>query len=726
MDATRHPGDGDGTDPDDPDASRTGNAFSGTGGTVFQFRDTGAGITVNQAAVPAYAPRRDDAPYTVPAAPSVFVNRTPELGCLDTAAAAAAAAGGTAITVCTGLRGIGKSAAIRTWAARTRDRFPGGQLYVDFAEIPGEHGSRDAKDAIARVLRSLGVTDEFMPGTVEEMATLFRKRTAHEATLVVVEGAGEPAPVRMLVPNAPGSAVVVTEDTTPLDELTVDAARFVAFDPLDAEAGRDLLAEICGPDRIGAAPEAADRVVALCGGHPLALMVSAARLSRNPRLAVADLAAELADEDRRLSALSLRGDATVTAAFNTAYRALPDEAARAYRRLGLWPGPQVGPEIAAEAAAAADPGAARASLEGAGLIEPCPRQPDAVRFRHDLVRLHARDRAEAEESAEERSRLLRRFLEAYLVRLAFADRAVTGDRLRIADHAAITAGRSDPFGSRTAALEWLQAERAGIVAAEHAAVRAGLPDLAWPIAEAATALYLNLRYVHDWAETGLLGADAARGAGRPRAEARLRSLVSRPLADLDRLGDAGEQVRRAAALVADCPDERLRASVAEFRGRYLDRTEPDRAAAAYRESLELNLRAHEPRGAALARLFLGAALSRSGGHADAFAHLDTALAWFRESGDTRMAGRTLLALGRAHLNAGAADRARQTLEDAVAALGGGNPHYEARAREALADLLEAQGEDAAARPHLERALHLHTEHGSPRARELAFRLNEAG
>src|SRR5690625_1730054 len=225
MDVTRHPDDGDGADPDHSDSAPTRNAFSGTTGNVIQGRD----IVVNQA-VP--APRRD-APYTVPAAPAVFVNRVPELERLDTAAAAADASAGTAIAVRTGLPGSGKSAPIRAWAARSRDRFPGGQLYVDFAEIPGERGSRDPKDAVARVLRSLGVTDEFMPGTVEEMSSLFRDRTAQKATLVVVEGVGEPAPVRMLTPNAAGSAVVVTPDAAPLDELNLDAARFVAFGPLD-------------------------------------------------------------------------------------------------------------------------------------------------------------------------------------------------------------------------------------------------------------------------------------------------------------------------------------------------------------------------------------------------------------------------------------------------------------------------------------------------------------
>ena len=107
--------------------------------------------------------------------------------------------------------------------------------------------------------------------------------------------------------------------------------------------GRGTSAPTAWMRRLGPARE----VVRLCGGMPLAVCVSAARLAAHPRWPVSRIARELAAEHGRLSALSLDGDLSVRAAFDVSYRALPAGAARAYRMGALIPGPDFCASLAA-------------------------------------------------------------------------------------------------------------------------------------------------------------------------------------------------------------------------------------------------------------------------------------------------------------------------------------------------------------------------------------------
>ncbi len=203
-----------------------------------------------------------------------------------------------------GLPGVGKTATAWHWAAGARERYPDGQLYVDFAALRGRSGG-DVSEAVAMCLRGLGVVDAYLPDSLQERAALFRTRTADWRLLVVLDDVGDPAQVRPLVPKGPGSAVLVTS-TSGLGELALDGARILALKPLDPDGALRLLAEH-GGERIAADRDAAERLVDLCGGLPVALRIVAGRLATDPTLTAAALAAELADENSRLDALSLEG-----------------------------------------------------------------------------------------------------------------------------------------------------------------------------------------------------------------------------------------------------------------------------------------------------------------------------------------------------------------------------------------------------------------------------------
>ncbi|MFF4158653.1 hypothetical protein [Streptomyces sp. NPDC001678] len=683
----------------------TNNHFAGRAKTVIQARE----VTYHQAPEPPPVPD----PHQVPPSTPWFVNRTDDLadlsGWLDPAAG-----GPPRIALLTGLPGVGKRNTARRWVEDTRGRYPGGELYVDFAELRGPSGgAADVSAALAGLLRSLGTDDRYLPTTLGELAGLYRTRTAERGVLVVLDNVTHPAHVSTFLPAAPGSAVLATSGRR-LGELILDGARLLPLEPLSARSGARLLADLCGAKRVAAEPEAAARLVAGCGGLPVALHLAAARLLTHRRLTIATLVAELEKESGGLDALSLDSANGMSVLLGAACRDLPADALRLYRRLGLLPGRGFDAETAA-AADGGDPATARRLLdvlERASLLEDAV--PDRHRL-HDLVRRHARDLAETDEPAAERAAVLRRIVDHYTVRAAFADRAVMGARLRITDHDELLTGHDDPFAgpdARAAALDWLEAERADALAVLRAAAAHGMDRRVWQLAESLTALYLHHRYLADWIESGTLGAAAAARTGDTAAEARLRSLLSRPLMDAGDHERARAELEAAVALADASGHPVLRASVREFSGRYWDRFDPARAVRVYEESLALNLAADERRGAALARLFLGGTLAASGDHEAGLAALTEAYEQLSALGDVRMAGRALAAVGRLAEDAEALGRAAEMLRETRAA------YYEAEVREELAGLLERSGDAEAARTHLARAVELLDAGGSPRAGEL--------
>ncbi|APU16147.1 MULTISPECIES: ATP-binding protein [Actinoalloteichus] len=662
-------------------------------------------------------------PHQIPAGPGRFVNRVAELSAVDELLRDAGA-DSTWIIVLTGLAGVGKSALARRWARDAGDRYPGGQLYIDYSTRRTEAGTA-VGDALAECLRGLGVHREHIPAELAERTALFRTRTATQPVLVLLDDVTEAAHVEPLVPNSPGSAVVVTSNARLTEADFETDARMVVLDPLDDAGGAELLTRFCGEERIGREPSASTALVRLCGGLPIALRVAAARLTARPHATVASLVAELADERRRLRALSSRGERTVSTVFDHAYRSLPAEAALVYRRLGLLPGPDASVDTAA-LAADVDESTARSALAvlvDANLVTEEPGE----RYRlHDLVRLHARERAAGEEPASARAELLDRLVGQRLGLVAAADRAVMGARTRIADHEALLTDVDDPFtGPRGAALalDWLTGERACLLALLRAVAEQGWDERTWQLAEAMVPLYLHRRYLADWIEASDLGATAARRAGHPAAEARLRSLVSRAYTELSEHDRAGAELDTALRLAEQAGRPALLASVWEFIGRHRDVVDPPGALTAYRRSIELNEQAGESRGAALGAYFLGCALAAADRPADALAELRRAADQLAALGDRRMVGRVLIALGSLHRLLGEHDTAAEELGEAVELFEErGAIHYEAQARRALADLAETRGDRQGARAQLSRVLAVEVETGGPAVAELRERL----
>ncbi|MEU6107327.1 tetratricopeptide repeat protein [Streptomyces albidoflavus] len=732
-----------------PEASRGFVNLVGGGvnhGLVLQGSSVHGGIHYHAVAAPSPAPDRAVRPSQVPVVMVPFSNRTEELAAWEARLRPGTdGAPRVSLDVLDGLPGVGKTAMAWRCAELAEGRFPDGHLYVDFAALRDQLSpGADVSEALAMCLRALPGGNAGIPDTLAERTNLFRSRTSELRILLVLDDVNQAAQVRALIPNGPGSAVLATSQKK-FGELAATGARLISLQPLDAHGGLALLTDRCGAEAVEAEREAALRLVELCGGLPVALQVVAARLVTDTGLSMAELAAELDDEAGRLDALAMDGEeSAVSVALEPSYRLLPPDAARLYRLLGWLPFATFDTGVAA-VAAGLDPRTAKRLLRVLAQASLVEASSDGRHRMHDLVRLHARDHAAAEEPATERAALTERVSTHYLVLTAFADRALRKERLRVADLEELLRGADDPFAQAggPAPLEWLHTERTAVLAVLREAVRHELYPVAWRLAEAFTVFFLHHRYLRAWTEVLELGVEAAAAAAaRARTageieeatagEARLRALLSRPLLDLRENDRAGEQLERAVALAETTGRLVLRASVQEFLGRYLDIADPARAPEAYRRSLALNESAGESRGAALATFFLGCALDARGDHQEALALLLRARSELenRAEPDRRMAARVKAAIGVAHGHLGDPAQAVSILREACRELAevAEATAYEAQARIQLAEVAEGTaGGQELARESLERAAQIYEARGSLHlAEEVRSRLARLG
>ncbi|MEV1003863.1 BTAD domain-containing putative transcriptional regulator [Nonomuraea sp. NPDC050202] len=298
-----------------------------------------------------------------------------------------------AVAAVHGPGGVGKSALAVHVAHAVADRFADGVLHVDLRAATAGLEPLPPYEALGRLLRSLGLDGAAIPPTLDEAAARYRSLTSTRNLLVVLDNALDAAQVRPLIPAGPACAVVVTSRQIMASLDSTSHLRLARLDHADATA---LFGRIVDPRRLRDEPEAARRIVQQCGGLPLALRISAARLAARPDRPLARLAGELADPARRLDALQ-HADLAVRDSIAVSLRHLLREpaghdASHVFLVLGLL-------ETAVHTAAGMSAltgwpeGRAEAALHlllDTGLLEPAG--PGRYRM-PDLVRLHAREQA---------------------------------------------------------------------------------------------------------------------------------------------------------------------------------------------------------------------------------------------------------------------------------------------------------------------------------------------
>jgi DNA-binding SARP family transcriptional activator len=291
-----------------------------------QVADLNSRVAARRTVLPVGA----SAPDQLPPAPSNLVGRGHEVRLITAELLLAARERRAVLCAISGMAGSGKTALALHIGNAVKDAFPDGRLFVPLRGTEGAL-SLDLRDALAMVLRSVGVAPADLPHSADERGALMRSALTGRRMLVVVDDALTDGHARPLLAALPGCAVLVTSRRllVALDcQVRVDLREFARRDSVL------LLADVVGSVRIGAEPGPVDEIAHLCGDVPLALRAAAARLVARPGWPLAMYAGILRDNRRRLDELSV-GDLDVRASIERSHREVSSDEDMALRALGM-------------------------------------------------------------------------------------------------------------------------------------------------------------------------------------------------------------------------------------------------------------------------------------------------------------------------------------------------------------------------------------------------------
>ena len=460
------------------------------------------------------------APRQLPAAVRKFTGRGAELTRLTELAGQARADGGRAVVVISGMAGVGKTALAVHWAHQSADLFPDGQLHVNLDGFTPSGEPTDPAGVIRGFLEALGVPAKQVPASAQAQTGLYRSLLASRHMIIVLDNARDAAQVRPLLPGAPECLVLVTSRDQLTGLAATDDAHILRLDVLSDPEAHQMLETRLGADRTAAQQDAVTEIASLCGHLPLALAITAARAAARPSHPLAVLAAELRDTGSRLDALDDTDAASsIRAVFSWSYSQLSPSSARAFRLLGLHPGPDISvPAIASLTGLPADETRSilgeltRAHL----LAEP---QPGRYAF-HDLLRAYAAEQARAHETPDDRHSAMLRMLDHYLASGGTATAIIAGTLKLPVDAVPLARGvRPEDHLTRSAADDWLTAEHAVLLRLIDLAAREGFDVHAWQLPRAVGRFFDWRALFEDWDHTHQIAAEATARLGDTRAQA---------------------------------------------------------------------------------------------------------------------------------------------------------------------------------------------------------------
>jgi tetratricopeptide (TPR) repeat protein/transcriptional regulator with XRE-family HTH domain len=630
-------------------------------------------------------------PRQLPSDVRGFTGRAADIARLATMVEDAGEPAPIVISAIDGTAGIGKTALAVHWAHRVKRHFPDGQLYLNLRGYgPGE--PMDPEDALAAMLRSLGVDRGRIPEGADERSALLRTTLATRRTLILLDNARDSDQVRPLLPGS--DALVLVTSRRKLRALAVrDGARHLTLDLLPEPEAVALLAGAIGADRVDAEPTAATEIVRLCACLPLALRLAAERINGLPPIPLRDVVADLTAHKSRLAALSIdeSADTDLRSVFAWSHESLEPDAARMFDVLGLYPGGSIAVAAAAALAGVAPAAAATtfAQLVAVNMLE----QRFSGRYElHDLLREYARERAE--EHVGDRSAARHRLVGWYVHTAANAcgQLVATPHGMPIADPPEGVA--PERFGDHQAAVEWFDAELDAIIeiiqtSADHGHHRDGavLGRLIWHY------LYLRGRW-QQMRMVGEVGVELAVAIGDALLEARIRNGLSVPYGFLPGFGEQEIATsRRALSIFEDLGDRGGQAGcLLNLGGAY-------NTAGRYAEAREVLERARDLYEQDGNRLYAAFALNNLAGTARELGLLDDALTYarcavvaIRGSSEPFRVVTALIVEARVHAALGDHDAAVGCFREALATAESlGNTHRAIQLRVELGRELSAAG-----------------------------------
>ena len=661
-------------------------------------------------------------PRQLPFPTQGFVDRTAHLRDLD--ALAEETATGVPVAVLSGPPGVGKSAVAVHWAHRVRGRFPDGDLYVSMnGHAPGPRV--EASRTLDAVLRALGVSPDRIPLDLDGRSALYRSELDGRRLLVIIDDALDPAQVRPLLPASVGCMVLVTSRSTLSGLVAREGARRFPVGVLPESDSVDLLRGSVG-SRVDESPDAALRLVEHCARLPLALRVVAERLIDRADSTLDDLVAELAAEESRLDTLSEEDELSdLRAVMMASYEALDGDAARFFRRLGLHPGAEFSVGAAAALADTPPPQAGRLleRLVRAHLVE----RPHADRYRlHDLVRLFAVERVDAEEGPAAAGDAVERMARWYTWAAARAESVghpnfpvVPGEE---------PSGEVPGFASAREASAWFERERTNLTAVLHTAFDHGHHDIAWRLPATVYPFFERHRHWDEWRNIHAVGLRAADLAGDAHGLARNHLGMGDAEWLLGELDTAAHHYR--AALEANRASGDL--WLEGFALRQLgvvswERGERDRAVEHVGRAISVFREAGERRGEAMGLLSLADFGADLGRFDEARARCRSAIEVFGAIGAGWSTAWARCTLGRILTGSGLPEKAVEEYRRAIGVFGELDAQdSRAAALIGLGEALAVLGDVEDAREALATALEYLRDHGDPRAGGIEARLGRLG
>jgi tetratricopeptide (TPR) repeat protein len=660
-------------------------------------------------------------------------NQLPPLGLLTGRAAdleAMDAARGNRVILVTGQPGVGKTSLAVTWSHAVRSDFPDGVLLADLRGHAPD-GPATVSEALGRFLRALGVDTRQSPGDLAELTGLYRSIMIDKQMLVVLDDALTAAQVAPLLPSCPASVAVVTSRQR-LSGLAARGARVIHLGRLDTDAAFELLGNTIGNERALAETHAARELVELCGGLPLAICIAGARLAARTRWPVGEMVEAMVHERERLAALTMEEDMPVRTALDLSYGALPADAARLYRLMGLFPGAHFDSAVAAATAAVPRADAKRllGALADANLLDDATGSQ--YRF-HDLTRLHAREMADKHEPANARDEAIRRMLDWFLVTERHAYLTILPYRGDTDLTFNIQYPPTEPlrFASSSTALEWLDRELPNVLAAARLAAGCRQWQAARQLAEGVWPVFLYRGRHAERLEFDRLGLSAAREGGDALGEAKMLYRIGVAIMDDGQFDQAEEYIGQAlAAWERLGRRDRMAGSLRRLGYVAMARRHADEAVDWFARALAAYREVGDDRHVAVTLSNLGDALIETGRLRDAIRALEEARSLLANSRDPHSQGHVLTRLGRAHERAGQPGTASAYLHEALRTMQEtGSARGEADALAALGDLAGRAGQRDEARARYAEAQRILVSLGSPedaRIQEHLAQLDQPG
>jgi DNA-binding SARP family transcriptional activator len=264
-------------------------------------------------------------PAQLPRDLSDFVGRETEVTRLT--GAFADRSRGVDTAVITGPPGVGKTALAVHAGHLLAPRFTDGQVFVMLRDQAG--APRLWRDVLGELMRSTGF--EAPPPAEQDAALgLWRSWVADRRFLFVLDDAPDEISARRLLPGLGSNGTIVTSGRK-LGGL--DAGCRVELGEFSPAEATELLKHSLGQPRMLQAGDAVRRIVACCGGQPLAIRVIAAKLTVLHHLSVAAYAEHLDQLTDILDELAI-GDMSLRGRLERSYIGLPPHQQDAFRALG--------------------------------------------------------------------------------------------------------------------------------------------------------------------------------------------------------------------------------------------------------------------------------------------------------------------------------------------------------------------------------------------------------